>query len=265
MLGVEVDRRTDGARGVEDRTEPLQCLRDTFVGGRRREQRRDRARLHRDVDARKKSPGIIVECRVGRPCRRGAWRARRASRAHAVHTGRRRRWSASSHRGDRPSSRSRGPDRLAVPVTASAASAPPMNWCAIRWMPPRATALAARAPKGTASRGAEAGPHDAGRIVGTQVLVEVVEHVVGRRARGEDVDEPEQSGLEVWALRRPAQQTLIDIEGAADSGDRCRLRASKDRAGEILDVLLDRSRHVPVLPCLKRRGAHTPVSLQTAS
>ena len=52
---------------------------------------------------------------------------------------------------------------------------------------------------------AEPGAHDTGRVVGDDVLVEMVEHVLRRRARGEDVDESEQAGLEVRPLGRPRE------------------------------------------------------------
>ena len=82
-------------------------------------------------------------------------------------------------------------------------------------MPPRATARAVARTERHRVRDAEPGPHDAGRVVGDEVLVEMVEHVLRRRARREHVDEPEQAGLEVRTLRRPGEQARVDVDRVA--------------------------------------------------
>ena len=108
--------------------------------------------------------------------------------------------------------------------------------------------------EGERVRSAEPGPHDPRRVVGEDVLVEMVEHVVRRGARGEDVDEPEQAGFEVRPLRRPREQPGVDVEGVAHANGRGWLCAPEDLARQVLDIVLGGPRHPPVLPPFGRNA-----------
>ncbi len=211
VLGIEVDRRVRGACRVEDRPEPVERFRDPFVRGCRREQRRQRAGLHRDVDPRHVSPRVVFERRARVPSRsRACQRVEHRPDPLGVRVG--------VGEGERPLAEQVDRVRVAA-VPQLGDSRDGFHRVRAPDELPRhamdATARHAACGSGAERervRGTEPGPHDPRCVLGEDVLVEMVEHVVRGRARGEDVDEPEQAGLEVRPLRRPGEQAGVDVD-----------------------------------------------------
>ena len=237
VLGVEMDRRTGGARAFEERAKPAHGGRETFGGGGGCEQRRQRRRLDRDVDPRHRAPGVALEDGLGGPGRRR--RDERVQRRACA-----RRVAVRLRFGD---------DVLAEQVDGARLARAPQA------LELRQRRLRVGARDELARHPAHVPPRDGGRDLGAErqvtgeperdaertghvdaleVLLEVSPHVGVVVASGEDVDEAEELGLEARMRHGPEEQLLAPPAEVVDT----RLLGAGgvgDAAGEGLHVALE--------------------------
>ena len=241
VLGIEVDRGSGRARPLEDGPQPALGLGEPFGGGRRCEERRQRGRLDRHVDARHEAPGVALEQRRRRP--RPGRRDQRLE--HRRHT---RRVAVRLGFGD---------DVLAQQVDGRCLAGAPQT------LEPRERILGRgtddqlpRHPPHVASRGRrrdsgaeghalrqpETEAEGARHLDAVEVLLEVPQDVRVVVAGGKDVDEAEELGLEARMRHGPLEEPLAPPAEVVDA----RLLGAGglgDPARDRLDVALEGVEH----------------------
>ena len=242
VLGVEVDRRPDGARTVEDRTHPcsgrVQCL----LARERCEERRERGGLHGHIDSWERAPWIALEHLAGRP--QGCSLAQHVDQlddpvcvslrlgvtddvlAEEVHG-----------------------DRLALVPQPSQARQGALRILGRDELAGHAADVAAGDRRGddAAQRhllgDVEPQLHGPGYGHSVEVLRQVPEHVVGVTASRKHVHEAEQLCLELGVGERPLQH-LLAPPAQVERSDLSAVAGHREAPGDGVDFPLERVAHL---------------------